>query len=82
MEIAKRAAEMGRRRMGYVPPTGQTPIESEENKIPKWDRKRDGDPEYRKWSMTEGRHKRRKMLEAREEKRRQKAKERRRNRKN
>ncbi|MFS7978327.1 hypothetical protein Hanom_Chr10g00914221 [Helianthus anomalus] len=81
-EIAKRAAELGRRKMGIVPPTDQTPIESEENKIPKWDRKRDGDLEYRKWWLTEGRHKRRKMLEEREEKRRQKAKERRRNRKN
>ncbi|KAJ0621137.1 hypothetical protein HanIR_Chr01g0005271 [Helianthus annuus] len=81
-EIAKRAAELGKRRMGFVPPTDQTPIESEENKIPKWDRKRDGDREYRKWWMTEARHKRRKMLEEREENRRQKAKERRRNRKN
>ncbi|KAJ0927045.1 hypothetical protein HanRHA438_Chr04g0178251 [Helianthus annuus] len=79
-EIAKRATELGRRKLGYVPPTDQTPIESEENKIPKWDRKRDGDPEYRKWWITEGRHKRKRMLEERVEQRRQKAKERRRNR--
>ncbi|KAJ0615021.1 hypothetical protein HanIR_Chr02g0069231 [Helianthus annuus] len=79
-EIAKKAAERGRRNLRYVPPTDQTPIESEENKIPKWDRKRDGDPEYRKWWINEGRHKRRRMLEERAEQRRQKAKERRRNR--
>ncbi|KAF5775111.1 hypothetical protein HanXRQr2_Chr13g0608371 [Helianthus annuus] len=80
-EIQRKAAERGRRNLGYVPPTDQTPIESEENKIPKWDRKRDGDLVYRNWWLTEGRHKRRRMLAEREEKRRQKARERRRNRK-
>ncbi|MFS7996851.1 hypothetical protein Hanom_Chr12g01134701 [Helianthus anomalus] len=80
-EIQRKAAERGRRRLGFVPPTDQTPIESEENKIPRWDRKRDGDLEYRKWWMTEGRHKRRRMLAEREEKRKQKACDRRRNRK-
>ncbi|KAJ0657472.1 putative Pterin-binding domain-containing protein [Helianthus annuus] len=80
-EIQRKAAERGRRNFGFVPPTDQTQIESEENKIPKWDRKRDGDPEYRNWWLTEGRHKRRRMLAEREEKKRQKARERRRNRK-
>ncbi|MFS7968279.1 hypothetical protein Hanom_Chr09g00795601 [Helianthus anomalus] len=80
--IAKRAAELGKRKMGIVPPTDQTPIESEENKIPKWDRKRDGDPVYRKWWIEEGRHIRKRMLDEKAEKRRQKAKERRHNRKN
>ncbi|MFS7906014.1 hypothetical protein Hanom_Chr01g00054411 [Helianthus anomalus] len=61
---------MGKRKMGIVPPTDQTAIESEENKIPKWDRKRDGDPVYRNWWLTEGRHKRRRMLEEKAEKRR------------
>ncbi|XP_035834014.1 putative leucine-rich repeat-containing protein DDB_G0290503 [Helianthus annuus] len=79
-EIQRKAAERGRRNLGFVPPTDQTPIESEENKIPKWDRKRDGDPVYRNWWITEGRHKRRQMLAEREEKRKQKARDRRRNR--
>ncbi|MFS7954578.1 hypothetical protein Hanom_Chr07g00632171 [Helianthus anomalus] len=61
--------------MGIVPPTDQTPIESEENKIPKWDPKRDGDPVYRKWWIDEGRHIRRRMLKEKAEKRGQKAKE-------
>ncbi|MFS7904220.1 putative transcription factor bZIP family [Helianthus anomalus] len=81
-EIAKRAAELGKRKLGKSIPTDQTPIESEENKIPKWDRKRDGDPVYRKWWIDEGRYIRKRMLEEKAEKRRQKAKERRRNRKN
>ncbi|MFS8004359.1 hypothetical protein Hanom_Chr13g01224841 [Helianthus anomalus] len=80
--MAKRAAELGKRKLGKSIPTDQTPIEKEENKIPKWDRKRDGDPVYRKWWIDEGRHIRRRMLEEKVEKRRQKAKERRRNRKN
>ncbi|KAM0056062.1 hypothetical protein Hdeb2414_s0006g00213661 [Helianthus debilis subsp. tardiflorus] len=80
-EIQRKAAERGRRNLGFVPPTDQTPIESEENKIPKWDRKRDGDPVYRNWWLTEGRHKRRQMLAEREEKRKQKARDRRYNRK-
>ncbi|KAM0012684.1 hypothetical protein Hdeb2414_s0049g00749991 [Helianthus debilis subsp. tardiflorus] len=80
-EIQRKAAERGKRNLGFVPPTDQTPIESEENKIPKWDRKRDGDPVYRNWWLTEGRHKRRQMLAEREEKRKQKARDRRRNRK-
>ncbi|XP_035840317.1 uncharacterized protein LOC118487514 [Helianthus annuus] len=80
-EIQRKAVERGRRNLGFVPPTDQTPIESEENKIPKWDRKRDGDPVYRNWWITEGRHKRRQMLAEREEKRKQKARDRRRNRK-
>ncbi|XP_035843268.1 uncharacterized protein LOC118490127 [Helianthus annuus] len=79
-EIQRKAVERGRRNLGFVPPTDQTPIESEENKIPKWDRKRDGDPVYRNWWITEGRHKRRQMLADREEKRKQKARDRRRNR--
>ncbi|XP_035843881.1 uncharacterized protein LOC118490381 [Helianthus annuus] len=79
-EIQRKAVERGRRNLGFVPPTDQTPIESEENKIPKWDRKRDGDPVYRNWWITEGRHKRRQMLAEREEKRKQKARDRRRNR--
>ncbi|MFS7907218.1 hypothetical protein Hanom_Chr01g00068701 [Helianthus anomalus] len=62
-------------------PTDQTPIEKEENKIPKWDRKRDGDPTYRKWWIEEGRHLRRQMLKEKAEKRRQRARERRHNRK-
>ncbi|MFS7912669.1 hypothetical protein Hanom_Chr02g00132631 [Helianthus anomalus] len=56
------------------PPTDQIPIEKEENKIPRWDRKRDGDPEYRKWWNEVGRPLRRKMLEEKAEKRRQRAK--------
>ncbi|MFS7966968.1 hypothetical protein Hanom_Chr09g00780211 [Helianthus anomalus] len=36
-EIAKRAAEVGKRKLGKPIPTDQTPIKSEENKIPKWD---------------------------------------------
>ncbi|MFS7907128.1 hypothetical protein Hanom_Chr01g00067611 [Helianthus anomalus] len=63
------------------PPTDQTPIEKEENKMPKWDRKRDGYPVYRKWWIEEGRLLRCKMLEEKAEKRRQRASERRRKRK-
>ncbi|MFS7930577.1 hypothetical protein Hanom_Chr04g00345911 [Helianthus anomalus] len=59
----------------------QTPIEKEENKIPKWDRKRDGDTVYRKSWIEEGRLPRRKMLEGKAEKMRHRAKERRRKRK-
>ncbi|MFS7919875.1 hypothetical protein Hanom_Chr03g00217751 [Helianthus anomalus] len=60
------------------PPTDQIPIEKEENRIPKWDRKRDSDPAYRKWWIEEGRILRRKMLEEKAEQRRQRAKEQRR----
>ncbi|MFS7961621.1 hypothetical protein Hanom_Chr08g00717271 [Helianthus anomalus] len=56
--------------MGIVPPTYQTPVESEGNKIHKWDRKRNGDLVYRKWWIDEGRHKRRRMLKERDERRR------------
>ncbi|KAF5821136.1 hypothetical protein HanRHA438_Chr01g0010681 [Helianthus annuus] len=81
-KIAEKAAERGKRKMGIVPPTDQTPIESEENKIPRWERKRDGDPVYRHWWLTEGRQKRKRMLEERAHKRREKARERRRSRRN
>ncbi|MFS8018493.1 hypothetical protein Hanom_Chr15g01392681 [Helianthus anomalus] len=74
-------AKLGRYKLMRPPPTDQTPIEKEENKIPKWDRKRDGDPAYRKWWIEEGRSLRRKMLEEKAEQRRQRAKERRRKRK-
>ncbi|MFS7954363.1 hypothetical protein Hanom_Chr07g00629421 [Helianthus anomalus] len=63
------------------PPTDQTPIEYEEKKIPRWDRKRDGDPVYRKYWNEIGKPLRWKMLAERDEQRRQKAKARRRNRK-
>ncbi|MFS7929339.1 hypothetical protein Hanom_Chr04g00331371 [Helianthus anomalus] len=63
------------------PPTDQTPIKKEENKIPRWDRKCDSDPEYRKYWNEVGKLLRHKMIAEREEKRRQKAKERRRSRK-
>ncbi|MFS7997571.1 hypothetical protein Hanom_Chr12g01143311 [Helianthus anomalus] len=59
------------------PPTYQTPIEKEENKIPRWDRKRDGDPMYRKYWNEVGRPLRRKMLEEKAEQRRLSVKERR-----
>ncbi|MFS7943561.1 hypothetical protein Hanom_Chr06g00501681 [Helianthus anomalus] len=62
-KIAERAAELGKRKLGKSIPTDQMPIEKEENKIPKWDRKRDGDPVHRKWWINEGRHLRRRMLE-------------------
>ncbi|MFS7946502.1 hypothetical protein Hanom_Chr06g00537011 [Helianthus anomalus] len=62
-------------------PIDQTLIEKEENKIPRWDRKRDGDPEYRKYWNEVGRPLRRKMIAEREEKGRLKAKERRHSRK-
>ncbi|MFS7968594.1 hypothetical protein Hanom_Chr09g00799401 [Helianthus anomalus] len=81
-KIAERAGELGKRKLGKSIPIDQTPIEQEENKIPKWDRKRDGDPDYRKWWIDEGRHIRKRMLEEKAELRRQRARERRRNRKN
>ncbi|MFS7976568.1 hypothetical protein Hanom_Chr10g00893981 [Helianthus anomalus] len=59
-EIADKAAKLGRYKLMKPPPTDQTPIEKEEFKIPKWDRKRDGDPSYRKWWIEEGRLLRRK----------------------
>ncbi|MFS8007507.1 hypothetical protein Hanom_Chr14g01261811 [Helianthus anomalus] len=80
-KIAERVVVLRRRKLLRPPPTDQTPIESEENKIPRWDRKRDGDPEYTKYWNEIGRPLRRKMLVEREEKRREKARARRRNRK-
>ncbi|MFS7967990.1 hypothetical protein Hanom_Chr09g00792271 [Helianthus anomalus] len=77
-EIAEKAARLGRYKLIRPPPTNQTPIDKEENKIPRWDRKRDGDPEYRKYWNEVDRPLRQKMLAEKEEKRRQRAKERRR----
>ncbi|MFS7911133.1 hypothetical protein Hanom_Chr02g00114461 [Helianthus anomalus] len=65
-EIADKAARLGRYKLIRPPPTEQTPIEKEENKIPRWDIKRDGDPEYRKWWNEVGRPLRRKILEEKE----------------
>ncbi|MFS7950722.1 hypothetical protein Hanom_Chr07g00586531 [Helianthus anomalus] len=79
--ISEKEAKLGKYKLMRAPSTNQMPIEKEENKIPKWDRKRDGDPAYRKWWIEEGRLLRRKMLKEKAEKRRQRAKERRRNRK-
>ncbi|MFS7904606.1 hypothetical protein Hanom_Chr01g00038071 [Helianthus anomalus] len=80
-KIRERAAVLGRRKFERPPPTDQTPIESEENKNPRWDRKRDGDSEYRKYWKEIGRPLRRKRLAERAEKRRQKARASRRSRK-
>ncbi|KAJ0757423.1 hypothetical protein HanLR1_Chr04g0138571 [Helianthus annuus] len=80
-EIAERAAVVGRRKLMRPLPTDQTLIEKEENKIPRWDRKRDGDLVYRKCWNEVGRPLRRKMLAERDEQRRQKSKARRRSRK-
>ncbi|MFS7969973.1 hypothetical protein Hanom_Chr09g00815511 [Helianthus anomalus] len=80
-EIVDKATKLGRYRLIRPPPTDLTPIEKEENKIPRWDRKRDGDLEYKKYWDEVGRPLRRKMLAERDEKRRQKAKEKRRSRK-
>ncbi|MFS7919118.1 hypothetical protein Hanom_Chr03g00209101 [Helianthus anomalus] len=80
-EIADKAAKLGRWKLMRPPPTDQAPIEKEENKIPRWDRKRDGDPEYRKYWNEVGRPLRRKMIAERDEKKRQKSKARRRSRK-
>ncbi|MFS7944792.1 hypothetical protein Hanom_Chr06g00516441 [Helianthus anomalus] len=79
--ISEKAAKLGKFKLMRPPPKDQTPIEKEGNKIPKWDRKRDGDPVYRKWWIEEGRLLRRKMLKEKAEKRRQRARERRRKRK-
>ncbi|MFS7997429.1 hypothetical protein Hanom_Chr12g01141651 [Helianthus anomalus] len=54
-KIRERAAVLGRRKFERPLPTDQTPIESEENKIPRWDRKRDGDQDYRKYWKEIGR---------------------------
>ncbi|MFS8006308.1 hypothetical protein Hanom_Chr14g01247711 [Helianthus anomalus] len=54
-EIADKAARLGRYKLMRPPPTDQTLIEKEENKIPRWDRKRDGDPEYKKYWNEVGR---------------------------
>ncbi|MFS7954118.1 hypothetical protein Hanom_Chr07g00626561 [Helianthus anomalus] len=75
--IAEKAAKLGRYKLMKPPPTDQTSIKKEENKIPKWDIKRDVDPTYRKWWIEEGRIIRRKMLEEKAEQRRQGVKERR-----
>ncbi|MFS7905794.1 hypothetical protein Hanom_Chr01g00051861 [Helianthus anomalus] len=80
-KIKERAAVLGRRKFERPPPTDQTPIKAQEEKILKWDRKRDEDPEYRKYWNEIGRPLRRKMLAEREEKRRQKARASRRSRK-
>ncbi|MFS7988765.1 hypothetical protein Hanom_Chr11g01038711 [Helianthus anomalus] len=48
-DITEKAIRLGRYKLMRPPPTDQTPIEKEENKIPRWDRNRDGDPEYRKY---------------------------------
>ncbi|MFS7929722.1 hypothetical protein Hanom_Chr04g00335861 [Helianthus anomalus] len=72
-KIAKRAVVLGRRKLMRPPPTDQTSIESEEKKIPRWDRKSDGDPVYRKYWNEIGRPLRRKMLAEKAEERRQKA---------
>ncbi|MFS7947811.1 hypothetical protein Hanom_Chr06g00552591 [Helianthus anomalus] len=61
--ISVRAAKLGNMKFMRPPPTDQTPIDKEENKIPKWDRKRDGDPVYQDWWINEGRHLGRRMLE-------------------
>ncbi|MFS7904763.1 hypothetical protein Hanom_Chr01g00039821 [Helianthus anomalus] len=80
-KIRERAVVLGRRKFERPPPTDQTPIESEEKKIPRWDKKRDADPEYKNyWNKIE-RPMRLKMLAEKEEKRRQKARESRRSRK-
>ncbi|MFS7929922.1 hypothetical protein Hanom_Chr04g00338101 [Helianthus anomalus] len=73
-EIAERVVVVGRRKLMRPPPTDQTPIEKEEKKIPRWDRKRDGDPVYRKYWNEAGRPLRRKMIAERDEQRRQKTK--------
>ncbi|MFS7900064.1 hypothetical protein Hanom_Chr15g01395051 [Helianthus anomalus] len=78
-EISDRDVVVGRRKLMRPPPTDQTPIEKEENKIPRWDRRRDGDPVYRKYWNEVGRPLRRKMLAERDEQKRQKAKARRHN---
>ncbi|MFS7917526.1 hypothetical protein Hanom_Chr03g00190101 [Helianthus anomalus] len=80
-EIVDKAAKHGRYKLMRPPPTDQTPIKKEEKKIPRWDRKRDGDPEYRKYWNEVCRPLKRKMIAERDEKRRQIAKERRRSKK-
>ncbi|MFS7978556.1 hypothetical protein Hanom_Chr10g00916851 [Helianthus anomalus] len=79
--IAEKASKLERYKLMRRPPSDQTPIEKEENKIPHWDRKCDGDPEYRKYWNEVGRTLRRKMLEEKAEQRRQREKERKRKRK-
>ncbi|MFS7915715.1 hypothetical protein Hanom_Chr02g00168501 [Helianthus anomalus] len=80
-KIREKAAVLGHRTLSRPPPTDQTPIESEEKKISRWDRKRDGDPVYRKYWNEIGRPLRRKILAEQAEARRQKAKASRRSRK-
>ncbi|MFS7918205.1 hypothetical protein Hanom_Chr03g00198091 [Helianthus anomalus] len=74
--IAEKAAKLEKYKLMRPPPMNQKPIEKEEKKIPKWDRKHDADAAYRKWWIEEGRFLRRKMLEEKTEQRRQRAKER------
>ncbi|MFS7960793.1 hypothetical protein Hanom_Chr08g00707191 [Helianthus anomalus] len=57
--------------------TDQTPIESEERKIPRWSKMMDGIKEWREWWINEGRHKRKEILAQRAEERKQKYRERR-----
>ncbi|MFS7904779.1 hypothetical protein Hanom_Chr01g00040021 [Helianthus anomalus] len=57
----------------------QTPIESEERKIPRWSKTMDGIKEKRERWINEGRHKRKRMLAERAEERKIKYRERRRN---
>ncbi|MFS7912588.1 hypothetical protein Hanom_Chr02g00131731 [Helianthus anomalus] len=61
--------------------TNQTPIESEERKIPRWSKSMDGIKEKYEWWINEGRHERKRMLAERAEERERKRKyrERRRN---
>ncbi|MFS8034944.1 hypothetical protein Hanom_Chr17g01587151 [Helianthus anomalus] len=80
-KIRVRAAVLGRRKFERPPPTDQMPIESEENKILRWDRKRDGNHVYRKYWNEIGRPLMRKMLAEKAEARRQKARANRRSRK-
>ncbi|MFS7954110.1 hypothetical protein Hanom_Chr07g00626471 [Helianthus anomalus] len=79
-DIKAKAAQRGRSKLAW-PDTDQTSIESQEKKIPRWSKARDGDPEYRKWWNETGRPLRRRMLEERKEERRRKVRDRRRNRK-
>ncbi|MFS8021476.1 hypothetical protein Hanom_Chr16g01427801 [Helianthus anomalus] len=61
-KIAERAVVLGRTKLERPHDTAQTPIESQENKIPRWCKSRYGDPEYRKWWNETGRPLRRQML--------------------
>ncbi|MFS7986852.1 hypothetical protein Hanom_Chr11g01015141 [Helianthus anomalus] len=52
-EIKSKAAQKGRWKIAW-PETDQTPIESQENRIPRWSKAKNGDPEYRKWWINTG----------------------------